>query len=74
MNGNVNQQCLSMSSKGLEGEFHFLLECSLYLDICKNIHQKFYWQYPRIIKFIDTNELRKFSIYIYKSFEERKKT
>jgi len=37
----------------LEDEYHFVLECSLYLNLRKKFIPPYYWKKPSVFKFID---------------------
>ena len=62
----------------LEDEFHFVLECPIYLDIRKLYINNYYFKklnmYKMVEHFNTTNkkQLRNLSVYIYKAFEIRR--
>ena len=63
----------------LEDEFHFVLECPIYLDIRKLYINSYYFKRPNMYKMVELfntankKQLRNLSVYIYKAFEIRRK-
>ena len=61
----------------LEDKFHFILECSLYRDIRKQLISKYFWGRPSMPKFIELcmSENRKLqknvSMFVEKAFKIR---
>ena len=61
----------------LEDEYHFVFECSLYLELRKKYISKYYWKRPSMMKLIElfssesTNQLQKLSVYTQKAFKLR---
>ena len=61
----------------LEDEFHFLLECKLYITLRKRILPKYYWNRPNILKFselISTDNVKLLNLlakYVHKAFDIR---
>ena len=37
----------------LEGEYHFVLECSLYQDLRKKYISKYFWSRPNMFNFLE---------------------
>ena len=37
----------------LEDEFHFVMECSMYTDLRRRYINRYYWQRPNMLKFIE---------------------
>ena len=62
----------------LEDEYHFVLECLLYVDIRKIYLHRYFWNRPNMIKFIELlttdnkKKLKNLSIYTEKAFRIRK--
>ena len=60
-----------------EDEYHFVLECSLYLDLRKKYISKYFWSRPNMFKFLEllnssnTSCIRKLCCYIFHSFKLR---
>ena len=58
----------------LEDEFHFLLECKLYITLRKCILPKYYWNRPNMLKFselISTDNVKLMNLlakYVHKAF------
>lgn len=69
-----NRKCQSCLC--LEDEFHFILECPLYMDLRLDYINSYFWIRPNVPKFIEllTTEnkttIRNLSIYIFKSFKK----
>ena len=61
----------------LEDEYHFVFECSLYLELRKKYISKYYWKRPSMMKLIElfssesTKQLQKLSVYTQKAFKLR---
>ena len=61
----------------LEDEFHFLLECSLYMDLRKKYIKHYYWRRPSIPKFKELLQLenpslvKQLATFVYKGFQRR---
>ena len=61
----------------LEDEFHFLLECKLYITLRKRILPKYYWNRPNMLKFselISTDNVKLLNLlakYVHKAFDIR---
>ena len=61
----------------LEDEYHFVIECVLYLDLKKRYISPYFWKRPSMYKFVDlinstnVNCMRKLSAYIYHAFKYR---
>ena len=61
----------------LEDEYHFTLECPIYVDIRKKYISQYYWNYPSMFKFIalinNTNEnvVKKLGMYVFHAFKLR---
>ena len=58
----------------LEDEYHFVIECSRYVDLRNNYIAKYYWKKPSMYKCVELinstnmNCLRKLSLFIYHAF------
>lgn len=63
--------------KVLEDEYHFILECRIYIDLRKKYLPKYYWARPNMMKLIElmktenANLLKKLGAYIEKAFKLR---
>lgn len=61
----------------LEDEFHFILECQLYVDLRKSYIDPYYWKRASMFKFLELitttnqNKIRKLGVFIYKALELR---
>ena len=61
----------------LEDEFHFVIECPMYLELRKRYISKYYWKKPSMFKFIElinssnTSCIRKLCTYIFHAFKLR---
>lgn len=61
----------------LEDEYHFVLECSVYLDLRKKYISRYFWKRPNMYKFVElinspnTSCLRKLCIYVSRAFKLR---
>ena len=61
----------------LEDEYHFVLECSVYLELRKKYISKYFWKRPNMFKFIDlinsssTSCIRKLCTIIFQAFKLR---
>ena len=61
----------------IEDEFHFILECNMFVELRKKFNAKYYWNRPNMIKFIalinNNNEscIRKLSTFIFQAFKRR---
>ena len=61
----------------LEDEYHFVLECSVYLELRKKYISKYFWKRPNMFKFIDlinssnTSCIRKLCTFIFQAFKLR---
>ena len=61
----------------IEDEFHFILECNMFVELRKKFIAKYYWNRPNMIKFIalinNNNEscIRKLSTFIFQAFKLR---
>ena len=61
----------------LEDEYHFILECPLYVDLRKTYIVKFYWRRPNVPNFVEllnsenatTN--KNLAMYVHKAFCQR---
>ena len=42
----------------LEDEYHFLLECPIYITLRKQYINRYYWKHPNIMKFIEFRKLK----------------
>ena len=64
----------------LEDEFHFVIKCSLYVDLRKKYIDAYFWKNPSMFKFIDlvmsTDEttVRKLGLFLTKAFVIKKNT
>ena len=62
----------------VEDEFHFVLECSLYVEIRKEYISKYFWKRPSMFKCIEflctdnKKATKKLSTYVKKAFRIRK--
>ena len=62
----------------LEYEFHFVLECPIYVEFRTRYISKYYWQRPNMLKFIQLicsehcKTLKNLSVFIEKAFQLRK--
>jgi hypothetical protein len=71
----TDRKCLIC--KTLEDEFHFLLECPLYIDLRKRYIKEYFWRNANVLKFTEllNNDnkviIQKLSLYVLKSFELR---
>ena len=58
-------------------EYHFILECKIYIDLRRRLIPKYFWIRPNMHKFIElmncTNRgcIRKLGTYIYQTFKRR---
>ena len=65
------------SCQTLEDEYHFILECKIYIDLRRRLILKYFWIRPNMHKFIElmncTNRgcIRKLGTYIYQAFKRR---
>ena len=65
------------SCQTLEDEYHFILECKIYIDLRRRLIPKYFWIRPNMHKFIElmncTNRgcIRKLGTYIYQAFKRR---
>ena len=73
----VNERkCLICNS--LEDEYHFVLECSIYVNLRKTYIPRKFWNRPNMFKFLellntnDRNVLRNLGIFVEKAFDVRK--
>ena len=70
-------ECKCVNCGVVEDEFHFILECSLYIDIRKKYINKYIWARPNIPKFIELmtldnkSDIKKLASYILESFTVR---
>lgn len=61
----------------LEDEYHFIIECQLYIELRKLYISKYYWERPSMFKFIELikstngNRIRKLGVFIYQAFRLR---
>ena len=61
----------------LEDEFHFILECPLYVDLRKKYISRYYWLRPSMFKFIELLNssnagcVRKLGCFIFHEFKRR---
>ena len=59
----------------LEDEFHFILECQLYIDLRKSYIDPYYrasmFKFLELINITNRNKLRKLGVFIYKALELR---
>ena len=61
----------------LEDEFHFVIECPMYLELRKRYISKYYWRRPSMFKFVElinssnTSCIRKLCTYIFHAFKLR---
>ena len=61
----------------LEDEFHFVIECKLFIELRTKYIPKYYWKRPSMYKFIEllnttkVKLLRNLSVYIYQAFKCR---
>ncbi|MCG8093252.1 MAG: hypothetical protein JAZ17_06420 [Candidatus Thiodiazotropha endolucinida] len=64
----------------LEDEYHFVLECPLYVELRQKYISKYYWNRPSMMKFVDlintTNQIyiRKLCVFIFQAFKLRTET
>lgn len=64
----------------LEDEFHFILECPLYLNLRRQYIPRYYFQNPSMFKLLELMSslrkkyLRNLAIFVFKAFEERNNT
>ena len=64
----------------LEDEFHFVMECSMYIDLRRRYINRYYWQRPNMLKFIELlstehgKTLKNLSVFIEKGFKLRKES
>ena len=71
-----NRKCKSCNV--LEDEFHFVLECPIYVEFRRRYISKYYWQRPNMLKFIQLicsehcKTLKNLSVFIEKAFQLRK--
>ena len=62
----------------LEDEFHFVLECTLYIELRKTYISKYFWRRPNMYKFIELLQTdskiktKRLSMYIEKAFRIRR--
>ena len=69
------RKCLTCGK--LEDEYHFVIECFLYLDLRKRYIPPYFWKRPNMYKFVDlinstnVNCMRKLSACIYHAFKYR---
>ena len=62
----------------LEDEFHFVLECTLYIELRKTYIIKYFWRRPNMYKFIELLQTdskiktKRLSMYIEKAFRIRR--
>ena len=72
----VNERICTLCNK-LEDEFHFIIECTRYVDLRKQFIKQYYWVRPSMHKFIELmksdnkNVIRKLGIYIERAFHAR---
>ena len=70
-----NRKCIICNI--LEDEYHFVLDCSLYLNLRTQYINKYFWKRPSMVKFIElvntenVHVLKKLSTYIEKAFKLR---
>ena len=61
----------------LEDEYHFVLECPIYVDMRKKYISKYYWNHPSMFKFINlinntnVNIVKKLGMYVFHAFKLR---
>ena len=61
----------------LEDEYHFILQCPVYLELRKKYISKYYWKRPNMFKLVElinstnTGCIRKLCIFIYQAFKLR---
>jgi hypothetical protein len=61
----------------LEDEYHFVIECPVYLDLRKQYIKSYYWTRPNFAKFKElinsnnTTMVRKLATFVFKAFEKR---
>lgn len=62
----------------LEDEFHFVLECPLYIELRVKYISKYYYKHPSMLKFIELlksdskKDIKRLSMYVNKAFAVRK--
>ena len=62
---------------GLEDEFHFILECSLFKELRKMFIKRYFWLRPNVPKFVElmTSEnaqvIKDIATYVYESLKIR---
>jgi hypothetical protein len=70
-----NRKCFACNT--LEDEFHFLLECPIYIEIRKLYIKRYYREHPNMVKFIELMKCENITIiknvatFIQKAFELR---
>ena len=68
---------LCSTCEKLEDEFHFILECTRYIDLRNSLIPKYFRSRPNMYKLIELfssdskNLLRKLSLYVFKAFKAR---
>ena len=61
----------------LEDEYHFVIECSMYIELRKKYIPVYYWKRPSMHKFVNlinstkANHLRKLGTFVYQVFKHR---
>ena len=61
----------------LEDEYHFVIECKLFLNLRKQYIKEYFWKRPSVQKFIqliangNQLDMKNLSIYVYKAFKLR---
>ena len=61
----------------LEDEYHFVLECSSYIDLRKQYIPRHYWNHPNMLKFVtlmnnnNRNIVKKLGMYVFYAFKLR---
>ena len=59
----------------VEDEYHFVLECNMYLDLREKYISKYYWKRPNMHKFVELinsnneNRIRKLNTFVCHAFK-----
>ena len=72
-----NRKCKVCNAGPVEDEFHFIFECSEYIEFRQSLIKPFYWRRPSMFKMIqllqteNKKDMQKLAAFIFKSFNAR---